>query len=285
MVNRYLYIDEGRTHLHTLDGKPLIGTSTIAKESINKGDGLMQWFGDHAALCALGKPMPEGLLAEYEEVQKINDWKEKSNAMKALDKKYPDFAEARKAAIRQRDGSAAKGTARHGVLESYVEHCIDKGGAPVKAEAESIQMFIDWSLENVDQFYFTEGHCFSEKLWIGGISDIGLKIKDDKGVLYEEEGVKTFRTGQRLVGDHKSSKSAFFDQFIQCALYDIELAENGILEANGGKLGDWELADGYVVFPFRSQPFTPEFRWNVGDFRSVSEGVVKTYKLKEYNHV
>ncbi len=276
-MNRYRYIDEGRSHLHTLDGKPLVGTSTVAKESVNKGDGLMQWFGDHAALCALGIPMDTiahaNLLDAYEEVQKIQDWKAKSNAMKALDAKYPDFSMARKAAIRKRDGSAKEGTMRHGELEEYIGKCIEKNaGRPLSGlsiYSAPVQKFIEWSLGNVEHFVFTEGHCFSEKLWLGGISDIGLVMKD----------------GKRLVGDHKSSKSAFFDQFIQCALYDIELAENGVLDANGGKLGDWGLADGYVVFPFRSDPFTPEFKWNVDEFRSVAEGVVRTYKLKEYDRV
>lgn len=272
--NRYRYIDEGRTHLHTLDGVPLAGTSTIAKESVNKGDGLMQWYADLATLCALEKKMePEKvvqLLAEYEDAQKIQDWKAKINAMKKLDQKYPDFGDARRAAVRKRDGSAKTGTARHGTLEDYVRHCIAKnGGKPVKAEHAGIQMFIDWAVKEVELFYFTEANCYSERLWIGGISDIGLLMK----------------SGKRLVGDHKSSKNAFFDQFIQSALYDIQLAENGILDPDGNKLGDWLPADGYVVFPFRSNPFTPEFRWNADEYRGVAEGVVETYSLKEYGRL
>lgn len=286
--NRYRYIDEGRSHLHTLDGKPLIGTSTIAKESVNKGDGLMQWYADLAAISALGMQMaPERyaeLLVQYEEAQSIQDWRVKNKAVKKLDTAFPLYAEARKAAIRKRDGSAAKGTLRHGVLEDYIRHCLEKNdGKPMKAEHAGIQVFIDWALENVEVFYFTEAYCYSERLWIGGISDIGMKIKYDGGVL--DMGGQVKREGQRLTGDHKSSKNAFFDQFIQNALYDIQLAENGIMDRDGNKLGEWELSKGYVVFPFRSDPFTPEFRWNVDEYRAVAEGVVRTYKLKEYGHV
>ena len=279
-MNRYKYIDEKRSHLHTLDGKPLIGTSTVAKESVNKGDGLMQWYADLATLDALGKAIdPEeykGLLIGYEMAQSIQDWKAKSNAMKNLDKQYPFFSEARRAAIRKRDGSASAGTLRHGVLEEYIRDCIKQGGHPQAQESvddglyePAVREFIIWAHANVAKFVFTEANCFSEKLWLGGISDIGMILKD----------------GRRVLGDHKSSKNAFFDQFIQCALYDIELAENGILDADGNKKSEWELADGYVVFPFRSSPFTPEFKWNVGEYRSVAEGVVRTYKLKEYDHV
>lgn len=273
-VGRYKYIDEGRNHLHTLDGKPLVGTSTIAKESINKGDGLLQWSADLAALCALGAQMaPEAVAqlgVEYEDAQKIRDWRAKANAMRAIDQKYPYFGEARKAAVRSRDGSAKKGTARHGVLEDYIRACISRNeGKPLKAEHAGIQMFIDWSLREVEKFYFTEGHCYSERLWIGGISDLGILLK----------------SGKRCVGDHKSSKSAFFDQFIQSALYDIQLAENGILDRNGKKIGEWQLADGYVVFPFRSEPFTPEFRWNAAEYRFVAEAVVGTYSLKEFGRL
>lgn len=295
-MNKYRYIDEGRTHVHQLwsvmpDGEeawqPLIGTSTVAQESVNKGQGLIQWAADLAALSALGKPMPDGLLDAYEEVQKIQDWKAKSTAMKALDKAFPDFGDARKAAIRKRDGAAQTGTDRHGILEGYVRACITTNyGKPMEGRNfHEIDTFINWSIENVDRFLFTEGYCFSEKLWLGGISDIGMLIKNDGETLCIQNGITTLRVGQRVVGDHKSSKSAFFDQFIQCALYDIELAENGILDRDGNKLGEWELADGYVVFPFRSDPFTPEFKWNAAEYRSVAEGVVRTYKLKEYDHI
>lgn len=273
LVNRYRYVDEGRSHLHTLDGKPLIGTSTVAKESVNKGDGLMQWYADLAALDALGKPMPEGLVADYEAVQAIQDKWAKAKASKELDKKYPVYAEARKAAIRKRDGSAKSGTDRHGELELYVKKCLEINfGMPIEWKTNmhpDTKVFVEWSNEHVDRFVFSEAHCFSAKLWLGGIADIGMILKD----------------GRRVLGDHKSSKNAFFDQFIQCALYDIELAENGILDADGNKLGDWELADAYIVFPFRSDPFTPEVKTNVGEFRAVAEGVVRTYKLKEYDHV
>jgi hypothetical protein len=111
--------------------QPLVGTSTLAKESVNKGDGLMMWYADLAALDALGREMPPDvyaeLVADYEAAEQIQDWREKSTAKKALDKKYPDYALSRKAAIRKRDGSAKVGTSRHSVLEQFIRAEIKRG--------------------------------------------------------------------------------------------------------------------------------------------------------------
>lgn len=250
----------------------MIGTSTLAKESVNKGDGLMMWYADLAALDALGRQMPEdayaGLIADYEAAEQIQDWREKSNAKKALDKKYPDYAESRKAAIRKRDKSASTGTDRHGELELYIRKCLEINmGQPLEWKTNmhpDIKVFVEWSWANVDRFVFTEGHCFSAKLWLGGIADLGLILKD----------------GRKLIGDHKSSKVAYFEQFIQAILYDMQLAENGILDRNGNKLGNWEPADGIVVFPFRSDPFTPEFHWDVEGIRKIAGNLVDTYRYR-----
>lgn len=252
--------------------QPLIGTSTMAKESVNKGDGLMMWYADLAALDALGRAMdPEeykNLLVDYEAAEQIQDWKEKAKAKKAIDAKYPDYAESRKAAIRKRDGSAKTGTDRHGELEIYVKKCIEtNGGKPLEWKTNmhpDIKVFVEWSWAEVDKFLFAEAHCFSAKLWLGGIADIGLVLKD----------------GRKLIGDHKSSKNAFFEHFIQAILYDIQLAENGVLDRNGNKLGEWEPADGIVVFPFRSEPFTPEFHYDVEGIRKIALNLVDTYRYR-----
>lgn len=286
-MNKYRYVDEGRVHVHQLwsvldNGeeawKPLIGTSTMAKESVNKGDGLMMWYADLAALEALGRKMSledyEQLLADYETAEHISNHWEKSAAKKAIDAKYPDYAESRKAAIRKRDGSAKTGTDRHGELESYVRKCIESNDSkPLEHKTnmhEGIKAFVDWAFDKVDRFVFTEAHCLSEKLWLGGIADIGMVMKD----------------GKRLIGDHKSGKVAYFEHFIQAALYDIQLAENGILDRDGNKLGEWQLADGIVIFPFRSEPFTPEYHYDMEGIRKVAENVVETYRyrvLKNFN--
>lgn len=251
-------------HLHTLDGKPMIGAST-AIGVVGGADALMQWYADMAAVAGLSKPQQD-IKEAYDAANALSDKTERSKAKAALDKTYPDYADARRAAIQSRDGSAKKGTLRHGVLEDYIRKCLaENEGKPIKESIEGIQMFIDWSLENVAKFYFTEANCFSEKLWVGGIADIGLQMKD----------------GKNLIGDHKSSREAFPKQFLQAALYDVLLAHSGILDSQGNKISDWKPADGVVIFPFRSEPFTPEYKWDITKWRKGAEDAVNLYKLIE----
>ena len=174
--------------------------------------------------------------------------------------------EAKKAHITSRNKSRDIGKARHTSLEDYVRECLrDTAGKPKSGSYGEIQPFVDWSVQNVKRFIFTENNCFSEKLWIGGIADIGMELLD----------------GKIVIGDHKNSTEAYFDQFIQCATYDVQLMENGRRDADGNLLGDWKGADGYVIFPFRSNPFTPEFVWCPQQYREVVPGIVAVYKLKE----
>lgn len=272
-MNRYKYIDEGRKHLHTLDGKPLVGASTM-KSLVGKGEVLMQWYADMAAIAGLALPVQD-IKAEYEAVQAIQDKIARAKAKKELDKKYPNYALARRAAIAHRDASAEVGTERHHELQDYIQFCIDKNsGSPCLApegSSKSLVSFSEWSLINVSEFYFTEAHCYLDReddFGIGGIADLGLRLKD----------------GRRLVGDHKSSKEAYQDQFLQCAIYDVLLEHSGGLDRDGNKLFDWQQADGYVVFPFRSEPFTPEFRWNTLQFRLAVYSLANLYKLMELNN-
>jgi hypothetical protein len=172
---------------------------------------------------------------------------------------------------KKRDGAAKVGTERHGRLEEWIRMCLEHSeGRPLAGGDDvrwgSIRPFLDWSLANVDRFLFTEANAFSRRLHIGGIADLGLMLKD----------------GGRLVADHKSSKAAYFNQFIQTALYDLQLSENGGHGAEGNKLFDWKPADGYIIFPFRSSPFTPEVRWDAEELRAAAEGLVKLYKLSEF---
>lgn len=266
-MNRYKFIDEGMKHLHTLDGKALIGGST-AKSIVGKGDNLMQWYADMAAVAGLAMPQQD-IRAEYEAAQALTDKIARAKAKKELDAKYPDYAEARRAAVKSRDKSAGTGTERHGLLETYIK-CVmaEKDGKPyVCPDLQEIKMFMEWSVANVNRFYFTEAHCYSEELWVGGIADLGLEMKD----------------GKRFVGDHKNSKEAYPDQFLQCAIYDLLLESSGGLDKDGNKLFDWKLADGYIIFPFRSEPFTPEFRFNAEEYRQGARNVIQLYKLLEVN--
>lgn len=256
-------------HIHLLDGKPLKGASSV-KRIVGDKDNLHQHYADMGALAGLASPQLD-IKDEYAAVRAVKDWKEKAKQKKLLDEKYPTFAEARRAAKTDMEGAADKGTDRHARLEDYVKLCIQLyDGKPGNADDvwADIKPFVEWAKENVEQFYFSEANGYHEPMWTGGICDIGLKLKD----------------GRRVIGDFKSSQSAFPDMYLQTALYDLLLNHSGGLDREGNKLFEWELADGYVIFPFRSEPFTPEFRWNAEDWRKAAKFTVFLYNLMEINN-
>ena len=53
---------------------------------------------------------------------------------------------------------------------------------PYDETEPTIGAFIKWAKANVDKFLWSEGHCYSEKYWIGGIGDGGYMTKDGKRI-------------------------------------------------------------------------------------------------------
>ena len=62
-------------------------------------------------------------------------------------------------------------------------------------------------VEHVEQFLLSEAHCYSERLWVGGITDCVARMKN----------------GKLAVIDFKSSKDAYYGQFVQVAGYALQL--------------------------------------------------------------
>jgi hypothetical protein len=215
MTASYRYTDEGRKHLHTLNDKPLFGTSTVAKV-IGKGDALTWWSSGMA--CA--------------EFGWLNPKKHPADAVKqALEaaykrviglslSEYEKLVKTAYSAFNTRKNDAAKdGTDMHAELEYYVRACIKNDGKPIDGAwpHKAVKLFSDWSLANVEKFLWSEAHCYSEKLWVGGISDCGAILKD----------------GKLAIIDFKSSKEAYFEQYVQAGGYSLLVEENGIFTADG----------------------------------------------------
>ena len=257
---RYKYIDEKGEHLHTLDGKPLIGTSTATKV-ISKN--LTWWSAELSAVECLeaGEKIPN-IREEYIAAKALG-----KVGIDELQKKYPLFRKARFAHMKDRDKKADAGTDMHAELESYVKDCIVANKVLAHKttgdEPKFLYDFVEWAQANIKKFLWSEGHCYSEKLWTGGIGDAGMEMKD----------------GKVLVGDFKSSKEAFPDQFIQCAGYGIEMKESGVLTKDGEKMLDVPKIDGYVVFPFGAPTFEPTFRYNVEEQENAFRAAVTLHKI------
>ncbi len=254
--NRYRYLDEKGEHVHTLDGQPLVGTSRVGSILAKP----LAWYGSGKAVEVFGCQDPKLLTriknkkASQDEITQHRialqlglDMIQKLDIegySTLIDKAY----RAHDVYMRSR---AKPGKDLHAECEAYIKMCMN--GTYVQTFDPKIDPLLEWSRDNVKRFLWSEGHCYSEKHWIGGISDAGYETHEGKfGVL-----------------DFKSSKEAHMDQFWQCAGYAIQIEENGVLDANGNKI--WPLSpkdrptgphhwiDEVCVFPFGGDEPRPYF--------------------------
>lgn len=235
-MNRYKFIDEKGEHLHTLDGRPLVGTST--------------------ALGVMAKPLTywaAGLALEKFGWSPINDKKTKKKfpreqrlllakpkfeEVKGLDlEKYLDLLdEGYYAHTKKLKDTATQGTDMHAQLEDYVKHAISSGDFEYAGDFEPVKIFSEWAKGRVKRFLWSELHSYSEKHWLGGISDCGFEDVE----------------GKYAILDFKSSKEAYLSQFFQNAGYDIQLTENGGgFDKDGNKIFELDKPISYyAVLPF-----------------------------------
>lgn len=255
----YQYIDEKKEHLHTYDGKPLVGTSTVTKVLAKP----LTWWAAGKALESLGWTNPK--LVPKEEGIKIAGKARKFMFINNADY-YDWLQECYRAHDTSKKEAGVKGTDRHELLEIYVKDCISQNDGEPHGEADpSIQEFADWAQKNIKRFLWSEMHCYSLDLWTGGIADVGWESND----------------GRIVAADFKSSKAAYFDQFIQIAGYDMEISENGGFTANGERIYQLEKPiDAYCVVPFGAETLTPEFRYNVQEYRDGFRAALTLHKLQ-----
>lgn len=289
-MNRYRFIDEpdekGKPrHLHTLDGEPLMGTSTvlgiIAKPLTWWASGLacnhLGWTNPKIPNSRKRIPMEDRLpdfLPRYNELICMSP----EEFLKTLDEAY-------KAHSIKLDASAQAGTDMHYELESYVKFCLEfYHGIPQQIETytlaifesdpsqdeivmhKAVKLFAEWAKTNVFRFIASEAYCYSEWLWTGGIIDL----------IYEDND------GKMNLLDFKSSKEAYFNYFLQNAGYHIALTENGILTKEGDlvqRISDSEFAR-YAVFPFGMEDPKPFYREDLPELQQGFVNAVGLYKLQ-----
>ena len=268
-MNRYKFINENKEHLHTLDGKPLIGTTTVLKELAKP----LTWWASGLAVEKLGWTNSKKVEQE-KRLEIAGDKKSEIERMsteeylKLLDKAYRAHAD-------RLDESADAGVDMHEELEKYVKMCIETNeGKPIEITGEgheAVILFSKWAKGNVEQFIVSEGNAYSESLWVGGILDL----------LYED------RDRRLVILDFKSSKEAYFSQFLQTAGNDIEIHESGIVDKDGNQLLDLKgrPVDYYAVFPFGGNAKEPTFYYNTEVAKEGFKHVVAIYKIiKKYGN-
>lgn len=254
-MNKYRYYNEKGQHLHELNNKPLIGTSHIG-DILAKN--LVWWSAELSAVECLekGEKIPT-IREEYERACASDN---KKKAIDELQKKYPIFKIARFAHFNKKNEKAEEGTNLHSILEDFV-----KTG---RIGDEKIMPFVEWFKKEVKSVLWSEGHCYSERLWLGGISDLGIELHN----------------GQRGILDYKSSPVAYYNQFLQAAGYAIQVEENGVYDENG----NLKLAAGQIDFigivPFGGTCI-PELEYNVAEFKRSFESAVQITKhLESFNN-
>jgi hypothetical protein len=118
-------------------------------------------------------------------------------------------------------------------------------------------------MENVNRFLWSEMHCWSETLWLGGISDCGALLKD----------------GRFAIIDFKSSREAYASQFWQIGGYDLQISENGGYLADGEKVLDvLKPIDIYFVIPFGAEKPEPVACGDVEGCKTAYKAALTLYK-------
>lgn len=233
--DRYSF-DEG-AHLHTLDGKPLTGTSSVMSVIAKP----LTYWASGLAVAKLGwtnpKFTPEKERKDTAElIQEVIKNISVDDYLTLLDSAYHAHAKSLKK-------SAGKGKDLHSTLEEYVKLCIaNDEGVPQDSAVEEIVQFAKWAIKNVDKFLWSELHTFSAKLWLGGITDCGALLKD----------------GRTVIIDFKSSKDAYISQAIQIAGYSVQIKENGAFTRAGEQVIKPMNIDTFMVIPFGATEFKVE---------------------------
>jgi hypothetical protein len=239
MDARYRFVDGEGEHRHELlvngEWKPLIGTSTVAGSGGKPG---LTWWAAGKALEAFGWQNPKLFSPDVRLGHAYNAHEAiKKMTAAAYEKKLQECYRAHDTV---KNKAAKDGTDMHAELENYVRSCMAYWGRPQPYEGEhkAVKLFAAWAKGNVNRFLWSELHCFSETLWLGGISDVGALLQD----------------GRMSIIDFKSAKEAYASMFMQIGGYDLQLTENGGYLADGEKV--FELPkpiDVYFIIPFGAE--------------------------------
>lgn len=255
--NDYKFIDEKGEHLHTFKGQPLIGTSSVSSVLAKP----LTWWASGLACEKFGWMNKgnaiKGWAKKEDRLMKAEEMREKIEYMSTSD--YLDLLdEAYSAHSKKLTSTAKTGTNMHAELERFVKDVItsykETGTSSIISSVifsnydKKLQPFIVWANSNVKRFLWSEMYCYSEKLWVGGITDCGYEKND----------------GTYGIMDFKSSKEAYLGQFWQCAGYHIQIEENGGFDKYGNKIFtlDKPITE-YAIFPFGMTNPAPQFNVDI----------------------
>lgn len=206
-------------HVHTLDGKPLTGVTTIL--GVIAKPMLIQWSANMAVEYIANEIKPGRI------IQTGDAGKEYLETL---------FKEAKVAHRKKKESAGEFGTNVHNAIEQWIK---TKAVWVSKDEMEqkAFNHFVKWAEDNKVKFLDSEKHVYSRELWIGGICDIVCEID-----------------GKRYVGDIKTSSGIYPEAYIQTSAYAHMLKEmglydkfDGVLVINCNKKGGFEHKFNYDI--------------------------------------
>ena len=249
-------------HYYTLDGAPLVGTTTAL--GIMDKPGLTWWA---SGMCAaeFGWLNPKKATVEecIEAARKgfANIFSMTGN----LDTYIKFLNQAYRAHSQKKKDTAETGKDMHSMLEDFTR-CRIEGRDPLIIEP-LIQPFVDWANKNVNRFLFTELCCYSQVLHVGGTADFG----------YED------MAGNMVLGDFKSSETAYYAHYLQCGAYDLQISENGGYTQDGQKVFTLEKPfERYEIFCFRAGLDKPFLTRECNRLRRAFSYAVNLYREKMF---
>lgn len=267
-MNRYKYLNKKGEHVHTLDENPLIGTSGVGS-IISKP---LSYWASGLAVASLGVVDPKvltkikrGIATEQEKKElHVSCDKFLTKLKNASTEEYIKYLDdAYRAHSKTLTSKAKEGTDLHAELEKFVRSEMKGENRAIFHYDLRIHPFYVWARKNVKKYLWSEVNCYSERLWVGGISDLGiLDIHGKIGLV-----------------DFKSSKEAYLTQFWQCAGYDIQISENGGFDEEGNKIFELPAPiDYYAIVPFGAKEVKPWVNVDVKGGREAFEAEVLLYK-------
>lgn len=276
---KYRFLDENKSHIHQIDQgagwKNLWGTTNIL-QVISKP---LTWWASGMACKELGWQNPlydaaGNKIARQDKAAlelrrnecvfsagvKLADIKgmETSEYMALLNKAYRAHSEFK-------EKRAEEGVDLHTQAEDWIKWKMGTGIEPLLIDPR-LKPFTEWAEKNVKRFLFSEVHCFSEELWVGGICDFA----------YED------MNGKLILADIKSRDKVYFSDMIQDGAYSIQLKFGG-LDKEGNTI--WEMPaakfDAIAVFPLTEKFKAPVIEENVALYEDCFRAALTVFKARE----
>ena len=150
------YKFDEKKHAHTLDGKPLMGVTTVL--SVISKPSLIQWSANMAC--------------DYVDSRSMEFFNNPTLFKDIL-------KEARTAHRKKKEKAGDWGTKVHEAVEDWIKRGVEPVGLD-EMGVRAFENFKKWAEDNNVKFIESEKHLYSREMWIGGIVDLVFEMDGKK---------------------------------------------------------------------------------------------------------